>query len=205
MAKHYYSRSWSKEGGALEIISDYIRGVTVEFFVKPGVFSRREVDTGTKLLIENAVVPEEGMILDLGCGYGVIGITLAKISPKIKVIMTDINPVAIKLAQLNIKHNRVEDRVEVRQGNLYEPVRGIKFDAIITNPPLAAGLDIVGKIVVEAPKHLKPGGLLEIVLRKGENTILRKVSETNLTTLKIHRKKGYTILIAVNREDPYRI
>ena len=204
MDRHYYSRSRSKEG-ALEIISDYIRGVTVEFFVKPGVFSKRGIDVGTKLLIENAVVPEEGTILDLGCGYGVIGITLAKVFPKIKVIMVDINPVAVKLAQMNIRHNGVEDRVEVYQGDLYEPVRGIKFDAIITNPPLAAGLDTVSRIIVEAPQYLKDRGLLEMVLRKGENTILRKINEIGLTTLKIYRKKGYTILVAINRDDPYRI
>ncbi|HIQ23548.1 MAG TPA: methyltransferase domain-containing protein, partial [Pyrodictium delaneyi] len=119
---HYY-RPRSRRGPR-RLISDHLRGVTVEFYVSSDVFSPNEVDTGTRLLIEHARVPEQGTVLDLGCGYGAIGITLAKAYPKLRVVMVDVNPRAVELAKINARHNQVEDRVTVLRGNLYEPVEG---------------------------------------------------------------------------------
>ncbi len=194
---HYYRPSRRYRGSW--VVADVLRGVSVEFRVSGDVFSADEVDEGTRLLVETARVPEEGVILDMGCGYGVIGITLAKAYPRLRVYMVDINPRAVELAKLNAKLNGVADRVTVLLGDLYEPVRGVKFDAILSNPPLAAGMRVVERIVREAPEHLKPGGSLQMVLRKGVERIARLMDEVFGGHEVLARKKGYTVLAAYRR------
>lgn len=191
---HYFKPR--KRRGPRRLISDNLRGVTVEFYVSSDVFSPREIDEGTRLLIENAIVPEKGTILDLGCGYGAIGITLAKAYPGLHVFMVDINPRAIELAKMNARLNRVENRVTILEGDLYEPVDSMVFDAIISNPPLAAGLSTVEKIIRGAPRHLKPGGTLQLVMRKGSTKALDILREVFSEARVLLRKKGYTILYA---------
>ncbi|AEM39546.1 methyltransferase small [Pyrolobus fumarii 1A] len=195
---HYY-RPGRRRYRGVWVVADTLRGVTVEFRVSGDVFSADEIDEGTRLLVENARVPEEGTVLDLGCGYGVIGITLAKAYPRLRVYMVDVNPRAVELARVNAKHNGVADRVVVLHGDLYEPVKGHRFDAIITNPPLAAGMDVVERIVREAPEHLNQGGSLQMVLKKGADRIARVMDEVFGSHEVLLRKKGYTILMAVKR------
>jgi 16S rRNA G1207 methylase RsmC len=167
----------------------------VEFYTQPGVFSYKRVDEGTRLLIESVKLPrDDAVVLDLGCGYGVIGITLAKAHSKLKVYMVDVNPVAVELARLNARHNGVSDRVEVLLGDLYEPVRGLKFDLIVSNPPLAAGLQVLERIVSEAPYHLNSGGSLQLVVRKGAETVERMLEDHFTRVEVLARKKGYTVL-----------
>ena len=194
-ASHYY-RPRRGHPRPTRLISDHIRGVTVEFYVSGDVFSATRIDPGTRLLIEHAVVPEEGTILDIGCGYGAIGITLAKAHPRLHVVMVDVNPRAVALARRNARHNRVEDRVEVLQGSLYEPVKGRRFHAILSNPPLAAGLDTVLAIIREAPRHLEPQGALQLVMRKGAEKALEEMKKHFHHAEVMLRKKGYTILYA---------
>ncbi len=191
--KHYYI---SGRKGLYQLISDFIRGVTVEFEVAPGIFSYEEVDKGTKLLIEYAEIPDEGVVLDIGCGYGAIGITIAKVNPRLRVYMVDINKEAVKLAKRNAKRNRVEDRVVVLHGDLYEPVKGLKFRAIYTNPPLAAGMDTVLRIIEEAPQHLEKGGTLQIVIRKGAETVKKAMERTFGNVTKLVSKWGYRVFLS---------
>jgi len=178
------------------LISDYIRGVTVEFETAAGLFSYETVDKGTKLLLEVAEIPESGTVLDLGCGYGVIGIVLAKLNPKLRVYMVDINREAVKLAKRNIKRNRVEDRVTVLLGDLYEPVKGMKFVAIYSNPPLAAGMDVVKRMITEAPNYLEPGGTLQIVVRKGAETVRKCMERTFGNVKQLVSKGGYKVFLS---------
>ncbi|NPA97357.1 MAG: class I SAM-dependent methyltransferase [Crenarchaeota archaeon] len=192
--KHYYS---GRRRGLYQLISDFVRGVTVEFEVAPGLFSYEEIDFGTRLLIEHAQIPPEGTVLDMGCGYGAIGITLAKLNPRLRVYMVDINRDAVKLARRNARRNRVENRVTVLCGDLYEPVKGMKFDAIYSNPPLAAGMDTVLRIVEEAPNHLKNGGTLQVVVRKGAETVRKAMERTFGNVRKLAAKRGYRVLLSI--------
>jgi len=194
LTSHYYTTS--RRRGLYSLISDFIRGVTVEFEVAPGVFSCEEVDKGTKILLEYAIVPESGTVLDIGCGYGVIGIVLAKVNPRLRVYMVDINREAVKLAKKNIKRNRVEDRVTVLWGDLYEPVKGMKFRAIYSNPPLAAGMDVVRRIIYEAPQHLESGGMLQIVVRKGAEAVRKAMLEAFGNVEKLVSKEGYKVFLS---------
>jgi len=196
MVYHYYTPQKRKSTSYM-LISDFIRGVTVEFEVIPGLFSYKEVDEGTKLLLEHAEIPSDGLVLDLGCGYGVIGIVLAKLNPKLKIYMVDINEDAVRVAKRNIKRNEIDEtRAIVLQGNLYEPVKNIVFKAIYSNPPLSAGFETVEKIIIEAPQHLENGGVLQIVVRKGVEKVygLMKKIFNNVEILSTH--KGYKVLLS---------
>ncbi len=196
MSNHYYSKRPSTPRRRA-IISDVIRGIPIELITEPGVFSPKRIDPGTRLLIENLDIPEKGTALDMGCGYGVIGIILAKINPALKVYLVDINKRAIELAKINAKINKVQDRVIVLQGNLYEPVRDKKFNLIASNPPISAGLKIVEKIVEEAKSHLVEKGIIEIVLRKGVNTISSLMEKTYGNVEIVARKSGYKVLKSI--------
>ena len=135
--------------------------------------------------------------MDLGCGYGVIGIVFAKLYPRLRVYMVDVNPRAVELTKLNAKHNNVANRVVVLQGNLYEPVTGLRFNAILSNPPLAAGMETVEAIVRQAPEHLVEGGSLQLVLRKGVERVRRAMEEVFGNCEVVVKKKGYTVLKSI--------
>ena len=197
MTEHYFSEK-PVSIGKKEIISDIIRGVAVEFIVEPGVFSRRKIDPGTKLLLETAIIPKEGIVLDVGAGYGVIGITIAKLNPKLKVYMVDINKRAVKLCKINAKLNNVADRVIVLHGNLYDPLpKNIAFDMIISNPPYSAGFQVVEKLVKEAYQKLKKEGTIQLVVRKGEKKLKRILEETFGNTKILASKSGYKVILSV--------
>ncbi len=196
MLEHYFSEKPSSIGRK-EIISDIIRGVSVEFIVEPGVFSKRRVDLGTKLLLETMIIPGEGNVLDIGAGYGVIGITLAKLNPKLKVYMVEINKRAVKLCKINAKRNNVEDRIVIFQGNLYDPLpETIKFKTIVSNPPFSAGFKIVNAIVEGAYIRLENHGLLQLVAWKGTNKLKEKMKEVFGNVKVLASKKGYKVLMS---------
>ena len=164
MNEHYYTkRPVSKP--RLGLLRCRLRGHEFEFLTSSGVFSYRRIDAGTRLLIESMELPEAGAALDLGCGYGPIGIVAAKLRPRLQVWMTDINQRAIALAEKNASRNGVEN-VHVIEGPLYEPVGGLAFDVILTNPPISAGIRKAVELIIEgATRHLRLGGSLQLVVR----------------------------------------
>lgn len=194
VSQHYFSRKPLRKGKR-RYISLFIHGYTFEFLTYSSLFSGREVDIGTKLLLENIKLPDEGNVLDIGCGYGVIGIVLAKINPRLTVYMVDINDLAIKTAKYNAQLNSVSDHVIILKGNLYEPVKDIMFKAIYSNPPLSAGRNVVSQLIIEAKKYLDNDGFLQIVLAKGHEYYL-KLIEKNYVNIEKKSRKGYLILVA---------
>jgi 16S rRNA (guanine1207-N2)-methyltransferase len=111
----------------------------LEFVTDSGVFSHRRIDVGTRLLIDSMILPTEGAFLDLGCGYGPIGIVASRLRPGLRVWMTDINARAVALTEENAARNRA-GIVKALQGSLYEPVKELEFDVIVSNPPISAGM-----------------------------------------------------------------
>ena len=196
MPNHYFSKI---PVTPLKIykIKTVLRGMYFEFLTAPGVFSYKKVDKGTRILIESMVLPEEGYLLDLGCGYGIIGIVAAKINPKLKVFMIDINERAVWLARKNAELNQVKN-IKVLQGNLYKPAINQKFDAIITNPPIHAGLKTVFEIIEKSPNHLNQNGTLQIVAKTklGAKRIAEKMLQTYKNVKEISKKSGYRVLLS---------
>ncbi|MBI2041377.1 MAG: class I SAM-dependent methyltransferase [DPANN group archaeon] len=165
--EHYYAENPKSKYFEYELEDFKIRGIELKLKSAPGVFSAKEVDTASELLASVMQLPKSGQILDLGCGYGLLGLAAAKLSPKAKVILVDINKRAVDLAQKNIKLNKIKN-AEARQGNAYGPVEGEVFDAILLNPPMVAGRKIVLHMIEHAVTHLKPKGSLQIVARKSK-------------------------------------
>ncbi len=142
------------------------------------------------------VLPEKGCVLDLGCGYGPVGIAAAVLNPRLRVIMVDVNERAVWLARKNAKKNRV-DNVEVRQGFLYEPVEDVKFDAILCNPPVSAGMQVVSPIVANAPVHLVRDGLFQLVVRSRIGKRVSGEMEKAFGNVKVLAiRSGYRVLLS---------
>ncbi len=134
-----------------------------------GVFSKGKIDRGTRLLLAamergSLALPEDGDVCDLGCGYGPIGIAVAKMRPKTRVYMVDINPRAVELAERNVRRHRLGN-VQVRRGDGVSVFAPQRFDLIITNPPIRAGKAQVHALLTEAKEWLVPGGRLALVIR----------------------------------------
>ncbi len=163
------------------------------FFTDNGVFSKNGVDFGSRLLLESIPLSEVGdSLLDVGCGYGVLGIVLNKVLG-VKVTMCDVNRRALGLCNKNIAENRCTD-CQIVESNCYDNI-SLKYSTIITNPPIRAGKVIVYKILKEAKYHLKPGGKLFFVIRKeqGAKSIISDMKEIyNVEVLE--RKKGFFII-----------
>jgi 16S rRNA (guanine1207-N2)-methyltransferase len=145
------------------------RGELLTFVLDAGVFSARGLDPGTALLIENLRVGRKDRILDLGCGWGAVGVAAAKAAPQGKVVLTEVNRRAARLARDNVSRNHVSN-AEVRVGGLFAPVAGETFDVIATNPPYRIGREPILELLREAPQYLAPGGRL-VMVGKGSQGI----------------------------------
>lgn len=167
-------------------------GQSFTFLTDSGVFSKKMVDYGSQVLLNTLDFEKGKTLLDLGCGYGPLGISLAKVQG-VKPTMVDINNRAIDLAKQNAQKNGVE--ADIFQSDIYEKVNGT-FDYIISNPPIRAGKQVVLTIISESINYLKVGGNLTIVIQKkqGAPSAKAKMEEVfgNVEILK--RDKGYYIL-----------
>ncbi|MGI0129380.1 MAG: class I SAM-dependent methyltransferase [Thermoplasmata archaeon] len=145
------------------------RGGLLSFVVDRGVFAAHGLDPGTALLIENLSVGRSERVLDLGCGWGAVGVAAAKAAPDGRVVLTEVNRRAARLATKNVERNRLRN-AEVRVGPFFEPVADDVFDVIATNPPYRAGRAHVLRILQEAPDHLRVDGRL-VLVGKGSHGI----------------------------------
>ncbi|MBT2732661.1 class I SAM-dependent methyltransferase [Carnobacterium sp. ISL-102] len=174
-----------------------LRGREFKFVTDAGVFSKKTVDFGSRLLIETLDFSEmiPGDILDVGCGYGPMGLALAKEDSERKVEMVDINERALGLAKQNASNNRLSN-VLIHTSDIYESVEGKEFAAIVSNPPIRAGKNVVHGILTGAFDLLKNGGTLTIVIQKkqGAPSAKAKMEETFGNAQVIVKDKGYWII-----------
>jgi 16S rRNA (guanine1207-N2)-methyltransferase len=192
---HYYSQTPQSESKP-QWVSFNLDGDTLKLKTDRGVFSKEGVDFGSRLLIDSFEFPNiTGPILDMGCGYGVIGISIAKRNPNHQLIMVDINERAVSLASENARSNGIE--AQVFQSSLYEKVQG-KFAVIVSNPPIRAGKQVVHTILSKAKEHLLNDGELWIVIQKkqGAPSALKKLEELYGEVDIVNKDKGYYIIRA---------
>jgi len=172
-------------------------GLDFMFFTDLGVFSKDHLDFGSKLLIQNIQIKDHiKTVIDMGCGYGPIGIYVAKKYPSLKVHLLDINERAVSLAIKNIKENNINNAT-ASVSNLFENV-SFKADVIFTNPPIRAGKEVIFKLYLESYLNLNTGGSLYVVINKkqGAPSSLQKIKEIFGNCEMIDRDKGYWILFA---------
>lgn len=181
-----------------------LRGKEFKFVTDTGVFSKKTVDFGSRLLIETLDFSEmvPGNLLDVGCGYGPIGLSLAKEDAERKVEMVDVNERALGLAKQNASNNRLAN-VLIHTSDIYESVEGKDFAAIVSNPPIRAGKQVVHGVLTGAYDLLKHGGTLTVVIQKkqGAPSAKAKMEETFRNAEVIAKDKGYWIIQSVKQED----
>jgi len=171
-----------------------------KFTTDNGVFSKRTVDYGSRTLLD-AFDPKGlpvGPLLDLGTGYGPIGMALAYQSPERTVDMVDVNELALSLARKNTALNQISN-VNIFTSDSYEQVTTTNYAAIVTNPPVRAGKEVVEAMLTGAHAHLVVGGTLTVVLQKKQGApSAKKLMQATFDNCQIIKKdKGYYILQSV--------
>ena len=168
-------------------------GQSMRFKTDRGVFSKNGIDYGSRVLLENYQPESAKSLLDVGCGYGTLGLTLAK-KFDLGVTMVDVNSRALDLCRQNAIDNAVSN-IKIELSNIYESVSE-KYDAIISNPPIRAGKEVVHEILAGAFGHLNDGGHLTIVIQKkqGAPSAQKKMEEVFGNCQLVARDKGYFIL-----------
>lgn len=173
-----------------------IRDIELEFMTDAGVFSKKGVDYGSNVMLKT--LPQiGGKVLDLGCGYGAIGITIARLNPVCTVTMIDINERAVELTKKNISLNKVEN-ADCFQSDAFENVNSI-YDVILCNPPIRTGKKVIYPMFENSIMHLNTGGEIYIVIQKkqGANSAVEKLQEVYGNCQVINKDGGYWILKSV--------
>lgn len=196
---HYYSNKPTSESNRQKM-QVTVANHEFSLLTDAGVFSKNKVDTGSQVLIHAAQQTEfpAGNLLDLGCGYGIIGLALAKTFPKRQIEMVDVNERALKLASDNAKLNEINN-VEIYQSNVFEQVENKQLAGIISNPPIRAGKKVVHQILSESYNHLVKGGKLQIVIQRkqGAPSAKKKMEEVFGNVERVALEKGYWVLESV--------
>ncbi len=170
-----------------------VRGQKFTFNTDNGVFSKDGLDFGSRLLLESIPLEEVGgKILDLGCGYGAIGIVLERLAGCLA-DMVDVNLRALHLAKMNAEINGCKNS-NIFESNVYSNIKG-KYNSIITNPPIRAGKSVVYDMLLGANDYLEEDGHLFLVIRKqqGAKSLIRDLSLKYVVDV-LKKEKGYFIL-----------
>ncbi|OXM14986.1 class I SAM-dependent methyltransferase [Paenibacillus herberti] len=204
MSDHYYSRKPGVQENRQEHETK-LRGFAFRFLTDNGVFSKGGIDYGSRFLIEQMQIGESDQILDVGCGYGPIGLTAAQLAPRGQVVMLDINERAIELATENARRNGITN-ADIRHSDLYEAVGTDTFDVILTNPPIRAGKAVVHRIFEEGAALLRPGGSMWVVIQKkqGAPSAEAKLQQLFGKVIEVGKDKGFRIFRAIGAETPQK-
>lgn len=194
MNDQYYTADPSSQSRPVACAFPY-RGYGLSFMTDAGVFSKGELDQGTRLLLD-ALPALKGDVLDLGCGWGAIGVSLAKANPDCHVVMADVNHRALSLSRDNLTRNGVQ--AEVIESDGMAALMDRRFDAVVTNPPIRAGKQVIYKMFADGASCLKPGGALYLVIRKqqGAESCMKYLKTLFAQVEKISKSSGFWVLKA---------
>lgn len=177
------------------------RGQQLTFLTDAGVFSKGALDEGSRLLLD-ALPSLSGAVLDLGCGWGAIGISVAKANPACRVTMADVNLRALALCRKNAESNGVV--AEVLESNGMAALSGRCFDTIVTNPPIRAGKQVIYQMFADAASALTEQGALYLVIRKqqGAESCVRYLQTRYESVERMCRQAGFWVLRAAKPLPP---
>jgi 16S rRNA (guanine1207-N2)-methyltransferase len=183
------------------LIRERVRDLDLVLYTQPGVFAHRGLDGGTRLLIEAMRVSPTARVLDLGCGYGAIGIAAAKLAPRGHVVMVDSDIRATRLAQKNIEANGITNAEVILGDGTHDLPPRARFDVVASNPPTHSGREVLDDFVAGAYHVLRPRGQLFMVV----NRLLSLKQEVGRVFGNVEiaaRSKGYIVVRAV--KEPRR-
>jgi 16S rRNA (guanine1207-N2)-methyltransferase len=179
-----------------ETILEQLRGFDLRFETQAGVFSHRELDTGTRLLIGAMRVSPRAHVLDLGCGYGAIGIVAAKLASQGHVTLVDSDIRATRLTERNLALNGIENADVVLGDGFRDLPAKTRYEVIVSNPPTHSGREVLDEMVAGAYKALKPRGQLFLVINR-LLSLRREVEEVFGNSEVVGREKGFVVIRAV--------
>ncbi len=198
--EHYFTNNSNLESELRILKYNYKEQVFI-FYSDNGVFSKDKIDYGSKLLVETILSNyqlQESTFLDVGCGYGFIGIVLAR-TLKGPGEMIDVNQRAIHLATKNISENNLDGQLKCFESDIYLNVK-TKYHLIVTNPPIRAGKEVVYRILSEAQLYLADQGELWFVMNKnqGAKSTLKYLEKIYICEI-IEKSKGFWVIKAKKR------
>lgn len=207
---HYYDENPTAKSDK-KVITYRSNGTNFEFVTDTNVFSRNEIDYGSDFLLNCMIedlkqdkrLTSGKKFLDLGCGYGPVGIVMKSVFKGLVVTQTDVNERAVNLAKVNANNNRIPIH-DLKQGSVMEHFREDEmFDIVATNPPVRAGKAIVFAFYEQAYKHMNEGGMIYVVLQRkqGAPSTEKKLQELfgNCETMGV--SSGYRVMKSIKKSD----
>ena len=201
MSQQYFAPQPTSEHRYAQLSYTY-RGHALSLQTDSGVFSKGEIDRGSDILLRALPQAFDGDVLDMGCGYGVIGLSVKAAFPAIRLTMADVNSRAVALCQQNARQNRLG--ADVLESDGFAAIAERRFDRVLLNPPIRAGKAVIYRMFADAARALRPGGELWIVIRKQQGA---PSAITYLKTLYakveiVERESGYWVVRSQTSETP---
>ena len=180
------------------LIKTELCGELMQFSTTWGLFSPRAIDEGSKLMLQYIKVNENDNCLDIGCGYGPLGLTLAKLAPNGKTTLIDKDFVAVNYTEKNIQLNRLSN-CETFLSNGLDQVGSRQFNLIVSNIPAKVGNELLSLFLIDAWKHLQPGGRFYVVTITGIRKYIERSFKEVFGNYK-KNKQGKTYTVAMTRK-----
>ena len=201
-ASQYFAEKPAARRRPTELVAT-LRGRRFRFRTDSGIFSPGRIDKGTELLVETMELPPGGDVLDWGCGYGVVGIVAAALAPGCRVTLGETNERAVELTRDNVRLSGVTN-VYVAAGDMFGWLPDLTFDAILTNPPIRAGNQVVFRLIEDCAESVRPDGSFWLVGRRkqGIATLQRRMERVFGRVETVAAKAGYRVLRATDPTYP---
>jgi HemK-like putative methylase len=196
--EHYYTENPTSELTVKELVLILRNGHKYLFKAPSGVYGKKRIDRASILLIEKVELTNE-KVLDMGCGYGAIGIALKKEFPDIELYMSDINNRAVDFSKINAKNNNIN--AVIKQGNLFKPWEEEYFDVIVTNPPIVAGKEVLHELIEGSYYHLNKNGRLYLVAyhNKGGKGLENYMKKIFGNVKELEKSGGFRVYLSIKR------
>jgi 16S rRNA (guanine1207-N2)-methyltransferase len=181
------------------MITAEIKNIPLKFDTDPSLFSPNAIDRGTLAMLSVVDLAPQDTVLDLGCGYGAVGIWAGKITGGMNVVMSDINPLAVEFARKNAGLNQLD--VEVVESDGFEKITRNDFTLILSNPPYHADFSVPKKFIEKGFNRLVIGGKMVMVTKRKEWYKNRFISIFG--GVKIHEIDGYYVFVGIKKQRDY--